>query len=583
MKSNFITKTEAYVEKKPVWILGFLLLCLSFLPCLILGEKSIFFTHEQYDGALLTYILNAKYLFESTTTYPEWLGGVPTSGMTVAAPLLILLYRFLEPAWAFIAQYILLSIVGFVGMYLCMYRFVKHKCISCVVALLFALLPFMPIYGHSAVGAPLLIYAFICLYEKKHLPFAYFSLIFFGLTSSLVMLGYAYLAVGGILCVVFFFKKKKVKHFYLGYLLLIATYILTNLSLIMDIFNPASSFVSHREEFVLNPLPFGEAFMYAFLNQDIYAPAYNRYLIVPVLLVQLIQTFRYKHLSDKEKWVFKFTWGCYALIIFLCFQYALFYWEPVVSLRNHLPSMIKHFQFHRVYMLIPMLWYFMAGFCLWQIWQAYIHTTKKLTSLLVSFCKLALMCLFIFMTAVTIRRASVYRLNLNQVQNPYMDFGTSFSEYFIEDVYSQIEDYIGKEQSSYKVASLGIDPAIAMYNGFYCIDGYSNNYPLSYKHAFRKIIEKEIEKSEALQFYFDGWGSRCYLFAAETYTSYSIKKSSNFVYQDLELNSDALKELGCDYLFAAAPIEDAAQMELVLLNSFTSDSSAYTIYLYEVN
>ena len=187
------------------------------------------------------------------------------------------------------------------------------------------------------------------------------------------------------------------------------------------------------------------------------------------------------------------------------------------------------------------------------------------------------------MTAVTIRRASVYRLNLNQVQNPYMDFGTSFSEYFIEDVYSQIEDYIGKEQSSYKVASLGIDPAIAMYNGFYCIDGYSNNYPLSYKHAFRKIIEKEIEKSEALQFYFDGWGSRCYLFAAETYTSYSIKKSSNFVYQDLELNSDALKELGCDYLFAAAPIEDAAQMELVLLNSFTSDSSAYTIYLYEVN
>lgn len=584
MKSNFITKTEAFLEKKPVWIIGFVLLCLSFIPCLILGGDSIFFIHDQYDGALLTYILNAKYLFENVTVYPEWLNGVPMSSMSVPAPLLVLLYLFLEPSKALIMQYIILSIVGFVGMYLCLYKFLKQKTISTAVALLFALLPYMPIYGHCVVGLPLLLYAFICLYEKKHIIFAYLSIVFIGLTTSLVMIGYACLAIGGIAFLIFLIKRKKVYHYYGGYILLLLTYILSNINLIVDMFSPNSSFVSHREEFVLNSLPFFDTFKTLFTNGDIYAPTCNRYLIIPILLVQIIQCFRYKQLSDTEKKVFKATWLCYGLIVILCLQYAFFYLEPVVSLRAHLPSAFKHFQFQRIYMLSPMLWYFMAGFCIWQIWQAYIRTKKYITSLLVSLGKVLVICLFIFMTVITIRRESIYRLNLNQIQMAPMDLGTSFNEYFMEDVYSRIEDYIGKEQSSYKVASLGVDPAIAAYNGFYCIDGYSNNYSLEYKHAFRKIIAKELEKNEELQSYFDGYGSRCYIFAAETGTSHSVEKQYDYTYMDLELDTKVLKDLGCSYLFAAAPIDEglAISMNLELLHSFTSETAPYIIYLYEV-
>ncbi|MBO5281674.1 MAG: hypothetical protein J6B43_00890, partial [Lachnospiraceae bacterium] len=60
--------------------------------------------------------------------------------------------------------------------------------------------------------------------------------------------------------------------------------------------------------------------------------------------------------------------------------------------------------------------------------------------------------------------------------------------------------------------SLGITPAAALYNGFYCLDGYSNLYPLEYKHEFREIIARELEKSEGVRVYFDAWGNRCYLF-----------------------------------------------------------------------
>ena len=64
----------------------------------------------------------------------------------------------------------------------------------------------------------------------------------------------------------------------------------------------------------------------------------------------------------------------------------------------------------------------------------------------------------------------------------------------------------------YRVASIGIHPAIAQYNGFYTLDTYNNFYPLSYKHEFRKIIEKELEKNKKIRNYFDAWGGRCYFF-----------------------------------------------------------------------
>lgn len=95
----------------------------------------------------------------------------------------------------------------------------------------------------------------------------------------------------------------------------------------------------------------------------------------------------------------------------------------------------------------------------------------------------------------------------------------SFRDYYAIGVLDQVQQYIrenyGEEPEEYRVVSLGIDPAAALYHGFYCLDGYSNNYDLNYKHRFRRIIAPELNKSEYLADNFDHWGNRCYLFSAE--------------------------------------------------------------------
>lgn len=587
-KPSSIVRLVNYLEAKPVWIVGFLLLCLSFLPVLILGEGALFDSHDTYDGALLTYMLKAKYLFSGMDTYPELMNGIPQSGMTVPAPLFVLLYYFFSPFVAHLLQYLILSIVAFFGMYLCLKKITDFKCVATLVSLLFALIPFAPVYGHSVAGLPLCIYAFICLYEKRRISLSYVSITFFVLSSSLVYVGFACVCILAVLCFIFLFREIKrkcifeKKHFYIGCLLLLLLYILTNLSLISETFL-GGGFESHRVEFVLTSTPFWPTFKSVFLASAELAISCHYYLIVPVFVLHIIETLRYKKMTNKEKKMYKFISFCLGAIIFLCLFYALNFWEPVVSLRNMLPTSIKHFQFHRFCFFLPTLWYFVAAASLWEIWEIAISFNKySVLNTLVAYAKILIMGLFMFMTIITIRRESIYRWNLNQLQNPTVDYGITYEEYFATKQFEEIKDYIGKPQDTYKVASIGLCPAIPLYNGFYCIDGYSNNYPLSYKYAFREIIEKEIDKNEYIKTYFDSWGSRCYLYSNETNTSYGIGKGSDFVYTDLELNTDAMKELGCNYLFAAAPIENAADMKLEFLEVFKNDVALYDVYVYEL-
>jgi len=93
---------------------------------------------------------------------------------------------------------------------------------------------------------------------------------------------------------------------------------------------------------------------------------------------------------------------------------------------------------------------------------------------------------------------------------------------------------------------------------------------------------KELDKNEEVRVYYDTWGSRCYLFASETGCGYSLPKGSDFVYRDLDFNTDVMKEMGCEYIFSAAPIENPEKMNLVFLEEFPNDVASQNIYLYEI-
>jgi hypothetical protein len=104
----------------------------------------------------------------------------------------------------------------------------------------------------------------------------------------------------------------------------------------------------------------------------------------------------------------------------------------------------------------------------------------------------------------------------------------------------------------------------------------------SYKHQFRKIISKELDKSPELQTYFDDWGNLCYVFSSEVGMNGLVSGDSHYVLHNLDLGTDQLRAMGGEYVISAAYIEDSERNGLQLEKEFYSSSSFWHLYLYKV-
>lgn len=139
------------------------------------------------------------------------------------------------------------------------------------------------------------------------------------------------------------------------------------------------------------------------------------------------------------------------------------------------------------------------------------------------------------------------------------------------------DDFVG-----HKIVCLGLHPSILEYNGFHTVDSYMANYPLSYKHRFRKVIASELAQSETLKDYFDHWGSRCYLFSAELGNDFLWGKHKNGKVSNLAIDIEALKELDCKYIFSAVEIENYASLKLDYKGAYTTSDSFWNIRVYKI-
>ena len=74
---------------------------------------------------------------------------------------------------------------------------------------------------------------------------------------------------------------------------------------------------------------------------------------------------------------------------------------------------------------------------------------------------------------------------------------------------NQLQEISGKE--NIVVLNYDLDPMVASFNGFFSLDGYSNNYSRVYKKQFRHIIRTQLSGDMGARKYFDEWGSRAYL------------------------------------------------------------------------
>lgn len=361
----------------------------------------------------------------------------------------------------------------------------------------------------------------------------------------------------------------------MGFAALLATYVLVNRTLICEILFGTGNYVSHREEMVSSAMSFWETFLSVFQNSAQHAPSLHKYLILPIILFLILGAFCKKDVTDKK--IYRIAVANFLLLIVIALFYAFCHSSVIVNLKNSMTGFLHYFQIERFYWLYPALWYLEFALSAAVLWRTPVPGTGR--RMLVG--KLAAICICLLPTLQLLKVNSGMYLNVNQINNGSGVTGyISWESWFAEDLMQEIDDAIGRDKSTYRVAHLGISPAPSLMHGFYTVDGYSNNYSLEYKHRFREVIAAELEKNEEVRVYFDLWGNRCYLFNSITGNYMQLKKGNTLVYEGLEFDMDALRELGCEYLFSGAEIGDAERMGLELVGYYETDDSYWGIWVY---
>lgn len=672
-------------------------LCMA-VPYCILGQDAIVVYHDQLDGELIAYLLQAKHLFDGDAlrgVLPEFLGGASVTALIPPAPAFVLLFLGGNGFPGLALMQLLGSLCGYLGMYLLVKRETDRPFIAMAVGLLYGYLPFLPVYGLAQYGLPLLLFCVLEAGEGRHRAAAFGYGCIYALASSLVLVGFGVLFVMALWILrglvigkrlekrvgiradkragirvdirtdikteiaaemmekttgVTDNKNGRVQSWLnplIMWCIMLCIYVAENYRLLAQTLGmgggagPWGS-LSHKTEYVLSPENFLNSFFTAlarggqhsedfhgiFLGAAVLAAVcflalnhaqkartagavQNAYKVQDVSMMQNAQKAQVAGAvqnAPKVRKLLLLMGVCLGWNVFFALVAAVWNAEPGILLRSRL-QVLGAFQMDRFLWIAPCFWYLILACALalaaeWresmgerfpaagaveglrqgasprQAWRGGFG--RYIVGAVPGICMAAVLCA----TGARVFLAGNLKPNIQKLRNPGYS-AMSFKDYYGIGVLSQVEDFLaeygGESKEDYRVASLGIDPAAALYHGFYCLDGYSNNYSLEYKHAFRRIIAPELAKSEYLTDYFDSWGNRCYLFSAECPGYYTIEKGG-FFFQDYSLDTEALRELGGKYLFSAAYIANAGEQGLVLLREepFETADSYYRIYVYGI-
>lgn len=588
---------------KVCFLAGAAAVLVMLVPYLILGENSVVTYHDQLDGEMIAYILQAKHLFQGSVL-PEFMGGAAKTALTMPAPAFVLLFLTGHYFAALVSMQIIGSLCGYIGMYLLAKECTGCKWAAMVTGVLYAYLPFLPVYGLAQYGLPLLVFCLLQIKRGRYIKSSFFYVICYALTSSLVLIGFGVLGMLALWIVWELVCGRRKKAFRLGgafrlsgaWLVILLIYILENFTLLKQMLGigagNAAGEISHKAEYVLSPNSFWGQLVQGLLQGGQHSEdMHMAFLAASVLVIGLfalmyvLERFALKKpvtISMALKRLLAIMGGCIGINLFLAAISALWESAPGIALRSRLEA-LGAFQMNRLLWLAPCFWYLLLA-CVLAFAVCWCREASNLLQRIIAGIGMLVVIAALAVTGVRVLAGGNLKPNIQKLRMP--DYkAISYSDYYAVGVMEQVEEflaeYTGQEKADYRVVSLGIDPAAAYYHGFYCLDGYSNNYSLEYKHRFREIIKPELDKNEYLRDYFDTWGNRCYLFTSECPGYYTMEKNT-FYFNHYEIDSDSLKELGGRYIISAAYIINAEEQGLTLLREepFETQESYYRIFLY---
>lgn len=547
--------------------LSVLFITCVFTPYLYWGEYIYMPVFDNLEANLswIKMILDAGVLLPPNATIEQVMNGIPLAGVYGVYDINLLLFHFFGVFAGYAISKFLIALIGFFGMYLLLKHFVIKNTplyIPTMVALLFSLLPFWS-FTASVAGLPFVFFAFFNLRRGDKYLTNWLILITYAFYSSLILTGVFALLVLSALFVYDICKKKKINFLYLsGLVCLTVFYIISHLPLFVTNLDP--HYVSARVEFSAVVLfSLREALMYSlklfvdgdFMFETKHVLSMQRYLLIPIVTVLVLMI--------KNKKINYVYVGIFIFIAITCLPYS-FYETRIVNpyrstIMNILPINIVRF-----YWLHPLCWYVLFAMSCKFLYQNY-----KVGK-------------YIILAMFAIQAVYVVQ---SQDHFEYKDKTVSYADFFAEDQFNDIKTYIGDKPESYRTISIGIHPAIAQYNGLYTLDGYIINYPLAYKHQFRKVIVGELNKSRSLLDTFDKWGGRCYASSAEIddHTNFTTTEFPEIQHLDFDYNQ--LKLMGGEYIISNAKINTEINTSLKFLKNFKQsdyEHSHWNIYLYKV-
>lgn len=573
--SKSINKFFEIVDRFKLGYLGFLLMGIVFLPYVFMGENSVFPWHDQLDENMLHYIIPARHLADGTRVYPEMMNGVRKSSLTPYGALFVPLYCIFSSYSAFVIQYAIIFAIAFFGTYALLRHVTKSSILAFVCAGLFSMLPFYPVYGASVASIPMVFYAILLLEEKKHVLKAYCLALLYAVASFLFFTGYTVIFLWACCLLYSLLKERRInKPSLLCLISVICVFIFLNLDLFVEFLGLSGNITSTRQEYVAYPFPVLSTFLSIFFEGGDNAESLAKYIVFPILAVNGAGILMRKRLSVQQREMLKISIQTLILILVCCILASFFKSQLYTDFKNNSNGFLHSFQMDRFYWLLPGLWWIELGFSSAILWPE--KGRAKILALIVFI-------VILLPSFKLIKENSYFYMVVNQYNN-----GTSitgyipWNAYYSRDVMEAIDEAIGEEKESYRIAHIGMNPTPALAYGFYTIDGYANSYELEYKHQFRKIMQAELDSAPIVASYFDDWGSRCYLFSSQSGTAFMLGKNANVKFEKLRFDWNAMKEMGAGYIFSAGEIVDYASQGLEYMGYFSSDTSYWGIYLYKL-
>ena len=600
-------------NKQALLLFAAIVIIFYFLPLLMYGKNASIIAYDLLDSSHVWYKMLAQsgMLFsDSFATLPNMMGGLPRLSYGSEYNFILWLYIWFDDFTAYIINNILIHLIAFIGMMLLLDRYVVERAtpfrnlITVAVSLLFALTPFWSPGGLSVAGQPLAVWALLNIKNGRAARAEWAVLLFLPFYSSFVLAMMFFIGAAGVYFLYDWIKTRRFKTaFFLALAMMTLLYFLRDYRLVENMLLH-SGFVSHREMFHIHDKDLLGCFMTTRINFLTGHPnnsPLNYYYVLPAVLLAGLLGFK-KQFS-----------GSYVLILLSAFAavYALNSWQTLLTWKYFLPLwlMLAGFAYLKrrenrlfygliVLLIVIELVYGLMFHTIFETMGEYIKLFKSFNFSRINFLSteiwyiLLALAFQIFVTRIRWGTVLIGAVVFVQI-GMGMDFAefqspqkarVSFKEYYSTEQFDAIADYIGKPRSSYRVATIGIVPAVTLYNGFHTIDGYSVNYPLAYKKAFRKIIAQELEKSPTNKYLFDQWGSKAYVLVHNVpLQAWPRARFEMFsLPHRFDLNTTAMRELGASYVFSRVRIANADALELNLLHVFDAPDALYRIYVYEI-